>query len=710
MMRIETTAAFATNLSQIVQESRGRQGSKHILCADPTIRGHIASALSDAERSPLGAGVLTTVLPSSVDQIERVVLNVGRALGADVLAEASAQLTQGDGGLDRALNQLSDALRAQSRALVMVQTTPPDQTDAVHNSDIWRALGGRRRRLYRWFEEHGAWCIEPFNYSTTRSSASRLWSLRQAPLRLSGGSPLTDEAWARLGEDATALNRHLLSELIQGQSGGALLDPDEPLELLGAQLIYALELLAANDGPLSGAFVRRLTSLTPQELDEGLCLNLWIPLGDQLIANPSWAARALARCSTSHRDSLHRSLGEAFAREVHPNDPNAFRLGLSLLEAHRHLLRAGEWSRAVEYARFGTALLIDRAQSISREARSVDEFGRSARLYEQVTELHDRQPGSVPAQLRAYALHYLHFNRARAQVEPMSETRRGYEQATELWPEHALFWSRLVRALIYEGRHADAHTALQDAKRRVPEHPNKLPTLIGRTVGRLLQRGLLLDAAEIWGDYAPTMVDRPVQRQLQDRLQAGWTTDQLSLVGGPMLTFTRPARLVVQLIQDGLWQATVEGDVLRARGPSPVAALRALIERARARCGALLLAFTHTLDARARLEKQVLLGLVDVVRSGLDAPPPQVISVLGNLRRLDGALALHTVGSRHDVFPLSDAQAQEHVASEQLWIAELRGGPGGLPEGPVLRLTPAYEANEEASLLSTWERRLANAD
>lgn len=177
-----------------------------------------------------------------------------------------------------------------------------------------------------------------------------------------------------------------------------------------------------------------------------------------------------------------------------------------------------------------------------------------------------------------------------------------------------------------------------------------------------------------------------------------------------MLTFTRPARLVVQLIQDGLWQATVEGDVLRARGPSPVAALRALIERARARCGALLLAFTHTLDARARLEKQVLLGLVDVVRSGLDAPPPQVISVLGNLRRLDGALALHTVGSRHDVFPLSDAQAQEHVASEQLWIAELRGGPGGLPEGPVLRLTPAYEANEEASLLSTWERRLANAD
>jgi tetratricopeptide (TPR) repeat protein len=365
----------------------------------------------------------------------------------------------------------------------------------------------------------------------------------------------------------------------------------------------------------------------------------------------------------------------------------------------------------VEYARFGTALLIDRAQSVSLEARSADDYCEAARLYEQVAALHERQPEAAPAQLRAYTIHYLHFNRARAESEPIYETRRGYAQATELWPEHARFWSRLVRTLIYEGRHAEAHTALQDALQRVPEHPNKLPTLIGRTVRRLLQRGLLLDAAEIWGDYEPTaMADRPIKRQLQDRLQTGWTTDQLSFVGGPSLTFTRPVRLVVQLIQAGLWSAAIEGDVARARGPSPVAALRALIARARARCDELLRAFTHTLDAPARMEKQVLFGLVDVVRSGLDAPPPRRISVLGNLRRVEGALALHTVGSRHDVLPLSDAQARAHVASEQLWIAEVRGGPGGLPEGPILRLTPAVEADEEASLLAAWERRLANAD
>ena len=649
MTRIETTAEFATHLSKLVHEARDADGSKHILCYDAPTRARIASAISEPSNGPLHGTALPIWLPRSVDQVERVVLSVGHGLGPDVLAKASEHLTRGEAGLRPTLDYLHRELGAQGKSLVVVDPTVGSQHEGAFQNEIWRALSDQRTQLYAWLKEVGAWFVEPPSAGPRHTKNVYSWALREAPLKLSDIAPMRADDWSRLSGDAAVLEHHLLAILLAPKTSN-FEHTDDLLSLIGERGLRILELLAVHERPIDHTFLVRAQLASQHELDEGVILGLWLPLGSQLVANPSWAKDALSRQSIGYCHGLHRALGEAFAAQVSPADPNAKRLGLSLLEAHRHLLLAGEWSRALSYARFGTALLVERAQTLSREAQSPTQFSDAARLYEQVVFLQDRYPEASPPSLRAYTIHYLHYNRAKAEIEPMHETRNGYQIATDLWPEHALFWSRLIRLLFYEGRRKEAMEALQAAKQRVPDHLNKIPTLIERTVDRLLKQGLFIDAVEVWGDYRPPQsAFNTAQLNLERCLSGGWRSSHLALVDGPSITFTRPAEISVSLIQEGLWQATIEGVVFRQRGPSPITALRALILRVRARCDELLQAYTHTLDAKTRLEKQVLLGLVDVVSSGLDAPLPRSVFMLGNLRREDGVLAFHSVGARHDV-------------------------------------------------------------
>ena len=105
--------------------------------------------------------------------------------------------------------------------------------------------------------------------------------------------------------------------------------------------------------------------------------------------------------------------------------------------------------------------------------------------------------------MRGYARHYFHYNRAQCKAESIQETQRGYEEALLLWPENALFWSRLIRNKFLANDEEGAMGALAKAWDLVPEHPERSSTLVVRTVDRLLGRGLCVATPlRVWDDHA----------------------------------------------------------------------------------------------------------------------------------------------------------------------------------------------------------------
>jgi hypothetical protein len=296
--------------------------------------------------------------------------------------------------------------------------------------------------------------------------------------------------------------------------------------------------------------------------------------------------------------------------------------------------------------------------------------------------------------------HYVHFNRARAELESLADTERGYRSALDHWPDNALFWSRLVRTELYGGKTSQALQTLETARARVPAHDDKDAVLIARTVRGLLDRQHLVDAILVWGSHAPaTSYERDVASSLERALASGWLARELAVPAVEPLVFFHPQR--VKVTRSGaVWIAELTDLDTVARAASAREALMALIARVREDVTQLVAELTHTLDADTVARKQLLLGAIDIVSSHLDASSPPHVWVLGDVCQDEhGAYWLRTKGTRDLWFEIPADVARQTQLVDLPYLAEVVAGPSGVPRGPVIRMEAGYGSSD-----ALWER------
>lgn len=189
----------------------------------------------------------------------------------------------------------------------------------------------------------------------------------------------------------------------------------------------------------------------------------------------------------AERDQRHDVLAAAFESHF-----VATTEGLSALEALRHYASTGRVAEALRFGRFGAATLIDAGRGLSRRRR----FGEASRAYQAALTLHERG-APVEMHARAYARHYFHYNRYKADEETLTETRTGYETSLDDWPENALFWSRLIRAEALCGDLVAARAHQAKAIVRVLDRQASARYLYDRVVDRLRRRGYWSEAVSL---------------------------------------------------------------------------------------------------------------------------------------------------------------------------------------------------------------------
>lgn len=482
------------------------------------------------------------------------------------------------------------------------------------------------------------------------------------------------------------------ADALRKQLGGALADGE-------AQL---LKYLCTHERPLPRNIVAAL-SLTPA-VKSGVELGLWHANERSLSISRDWCRWWRDIEAPSRRCPLHLRLAEAFSEESRRGDSAT--LGPATLEAHRHFTLAGDDERAKQCARYGGGMLVARARALSLDKKYLD----AAALYGFVASSTETGELPVPKELHAYAIHYKHYNRNRASEHgaPLDETIAGYERALELWPQHAHFWSRLVRAYFYAGDPTRALQTLSKGQRRVPDHPNKSAVLIARTVNGLLRSNEhRLDAALVWGGHrCNNPYELSIFELMRDRLHEGWETKWLRLPSGPELVFHRGVRVQLEYLPNKRsWLAELPALDASEMGARPVDALSTMIESLRDETKRMVRAFTHRLTAEERLRKQRLLATINIVASQLDAAVPKQVWVLG---ALDGSHATWTFRAHDDISsPLSPELELELEANTHPRFARFATDAVGRPVGPVLELSEPFRGSVR-ELWDEWRRKRSN--
>lgn len=498
-----------------------------------------------------------------------------------------------------------------------------------------------------------------------------------------------------------------LGEELEDESLTSATDPvlrSRIVELLPDRLCRGLELLSLHERPLPEQLLQDVFPTGSDGIGLGVDLGLWRRLPSGLLADPGWSHWWRQHLDVDRRRAVHRDLAQRFASQVRPSDPQAGRAGLAMVEAHRHCLSAGDVDKAHAYARYGAALLVDAART-----RSIGgNYLAASQLYERVIEAGEADRFPIGGKLRAYARHYLHYNRAHGDAEGLEDTERGYRKALEDWQDNAPFWSRLARVLFYRNRPAEAVNLLREADQAVPEHPLKQNVLVARTVRGLLRHERLLDAIVAWDCYKPNVAQaREVESDLARRLEAGWTAEHLNVDPEQPLFFTRAQQVRIERLP-ARWIASLPALQLSATGDFPIRALSEVVTLARTQAAELTRAHTADLPPADRLRKQRLLGAIDVVASAVDAPSRETLWVFGDLHRNDdGTMWLHTGGSYDLWFEVPPEVACEVTPDELPHFARVKLEDGQL-SGPVVDLEPGVRRSSD-ELWDEWRRRLVGA-
>lgn len=647
---------------------------------------------------------LHVFVPEAVDQTESTLLTLGSALGAEVAQQIDSALRTDPEHIQIALDVLDHYLG--DRPLLI------DGWDVLGsagtNREFGTALGDRGRTVRQWMAERPGLFLGdglvPNSVALARVPLTPPTSL------INGVARPTKELWEGFGGDITAYSLALAAQALgatEGEVADRRADDIRSLiaELSSPALAGGLKLLAVHARPLPRP--RLEASVGAETVRLGIDLGLWSDVRDGVLVEDGWVEWVNRQLSPEETCELHQRLAGSFLKDYQLDDPTLGRVGLSVLEAHRHLVGAGDLAQAREHARYGPALLIEAAQRFSLGGK----YREAAELYAHVIEAGENQRKFVlPPKVRGYARHYLHFNRARGEMEGLAATVDGYRAAVQDWPGNALFWSRLVRTLCYQDRLGDAEDELDNAQQEVEEHPQKQTFLIARTVSGLLRHRRLLEAALIWNDYRPdTPMASAVETTLRRDLDAGWMTRQLVIDPQTPLVFTRDVNVRIG-VRATAWSAEIVGLALFADGLTPVRALEALIARARDEVRRLVRAYTPDLSPSERLRKRLLLGAVDVRASLVDAQPPDSYWFFGTLERgAEGALWLHTGGARSLRFEIPSAVADAMVVDEREHLARVKTDERGLPTGPVLEIEPGFQGSDE-DLWAAWRRLAGDAD
>jgi tetratricopeptide (TPR) repeat protein len=314
-----------------------------------------------------------------------------------------------------------------------------------------------------------------------------------------------------------------------------------------------VSLLAVHGRPLPAAALPTLGLGTKATVNVGFSANLLEKSRGMLSLTSS--ATWLKLLTQTARRARHQQLANAFAR-VAREAVDLEAAPLAVLEAHRHYAAVPAIKQATEFARFGVAMLLGTAKQMSFDAREEAHlYGKSSHIYELVLKL-DQQvreqgdPEGSGSRARAYAVHYLAYNRYKANLDEPSETLSAYREALAIWPKNALFWSRTISCCFVANRYAEGLRARDDAFLAVPLHPQRASFLIFRTVEHLLARDLVLAAILVRSNERLSNIqDKEVENELLARLDSGWEDDRLLARGVLPLHFQWPVPVRITCVE-----------------------------------------------------------------------------------------------------------------------------------------------------------------
>jgi hypothetical protein len=689
MLKLEDHPTWAAHADSVA--GRVRQGDR-VAVRLPVLRERVVARIRAAVPEALHVYV-----PASVDQAERVLLALGTALGAEATAVVDEHLRKSPDAADDVLNQLTRFL--EDRPLLV------DGWDALGPAGIDRELGlalrPRTDAIRNWLDHR---CGLFIGSGRTPRNTVFVAAPKEPPVQLVNGAVQdTAAAWTDLDADPGAYALTLACRAL----GAPVHDLDVPepalrahiVQLLPNSAVRVLLLAATHSRPLA---VQHLPPGCREGIPIGTSLGLWAEISGCVVAEPGWSDFLDREMSNDGRRRFHLDLANAFLADFRLDDPTSGAAALSILEAHRHLVAAGDFNRARECWRYGANAFIEAA----RETSIAHDYGLAAQLYGTVVDAADRGELQMPRQLRGYARHYLHFNRGHGQLESLASTERGYRQALEDWPQNALFWSRLVRVVCFQGRAGAAMSTLDEAQCQVEDHPQKQTFLIARTVRGLLDRGAPLEALKVWGDYeADTPYSVEIEQRLTRALRLGWSTTQLTVESEEPLVFVRPVE--VRVVRGGTrWSAEFRTLLAFAESDSPLSAVRDLVRALRNEVSRLVRAYTSDLSPSERMRKRLLLGAVDVLSSRVDAHAAASYWYYGTLHRDGkGQLWLRSAGDRDYWF---EVPASLSVVVDDLpHLARVGTDERGVPIGPVLELKPGFRGSDE-DLWDAWRKLLAH--
>jgi hypothetical protein len=142
----------------------------------------------------------------------------------------------------------------------------------------------------------------------------------------------------------------------------------------------------------------------------------------------------------------------------------------------------------------------------------------------------------------------------------------------------------------------------------VPEHPDRAALIIGRTVDRLLRRGMILAAVLVWRDHSPeTWMEKDVERQLLGKLAEGWQERRLWSRSTPPVVLHAPANVRITA-REQLFTCQLLGSI--GQGTFPEAALEASVRALFAELLGLVEEETPSIEQAQR--KRELTALIDL--------------------------------------------------------------------------------------------------
>jgi tetratricopeptide (TPR) repeat protein len=662
----------------------------------------------------LGERALLVRVPSGLDQVEAVVVQAAAGLGDSVLREVDAALREDVVQIEPALNLLHRHFEGRLLVVDDIDCLAPNPEDM----DLEGVVRGRREALDAWLNEHASLCASEVRFDRLGLRTVALPPLETPPLRLVNGvvhdvMPVWKSVGGDLGRFRLAL---ALAQIEQAPPNPRVGREDRLLEAIWAALPGSqrevLGLLAIHGRPLPDEVWQALPSpLSPSVIAQVRSLSTVIGSdGRSLWLEGPLRRFAEARLSPEERVRAHLSLAAAFAGELRGDEPNAWSKAASLVEAERHYAAAGQPERALLFARYSVALLLD----LARERSLFGRYDAAAAIYESVLYLPEQRVGP---RARAYAKHYLHYNRYKAKpalVEPVSETEAGYRASVELWPENALFWSRLALTQFLQGERGRALSTLKEAREEVPAHRRKEWYLRCRTAQHLLQfePPHVVDALHVWEHYeARDPREKEAEEDLHAALSRGFSAALLEAPDVPAVHLHREIKVSITRAGRG-FSCALEELCISARAGTPLAAFAAAVRRLREETDGFRRALTHTLDSAARAQKQRLLGSVDIVASRLMGEVPETTWILGKVVVAeDGVMVVREVGSSARTFTLDlpDALDPSLVPDTHPRLVRVRAGAAGEPVGPVVALEKPLGLDKER-LWAEWRKRLGEAE